>query len=65
MTRQTTKQLKQMIKGMIKEISYQNEYREYNELLPVVLELLATSPEPYVADALEMLANEVRAGAHS
>ena len=65
MTRQTTKQLKQMIKGMIKEISYQNEYREYNELLPVVLELLATSPEPYVADALEMLANEVRDGVHS
>ena len=54
-----------MIKGMIKEISYQNVGREYDELLPVVLELLATSPEPYVADALEMLANEVRDGVHS
>ena len=54
-----------IIEEEARAISYPNVQREYSTLLPVVQDLLSRVPAATVADALELLANEVRDGVHS
>ena len=61
----TKRQLRKIIKEEVRAISYPNVRREYSTLLPVVQDLLSRVPAATVADALELLANEVRDGVHS
>ena len=61
----TKRQLRRIIREEARAISYPNVQREYSALLPVVQDLLSRVPAATVADALELLANEVRDGVHS
>jgi len=61
----TKRQLRQIIREEARAISYPNVQREYSTLLPIVKDLLSRVPAATVADALELLANEVRDGVHS
>ena len=61
----TKRQLKRIIREEAHAISYPDVQREYSVLLPLVQDLLSRVPAATVADALELLANEVRDGVHS